>query len=446
MRKGTTTILAGIIVLLAIVLIPHESHAVGCSVFKKGTVRSKYMVANGTVVTAGIKKKGKVMKVVDANTCAFVSKKTFTKSKRKRIHKIAVGNLWSSDGSDESDEIVVTEKLGKRRVKLRIYTVSTANTLELVAKKTVRVSAGQPTLSIANKQLTVDGTAYQFVSWEGSPLLSKVDQSLQFFTIGDEGEVGDGKNNVASAMSTIAQQINGISFIGTLGDNFYPPNTIESTDDEDWTENFITPYNLDGLDVPFNVALGNHDYDDNDVNAILEYHDLSEKWNLPSEYYSFTYPESSITPLIEYWVLDTEMIADEAEGYQEQLDWFASELANSTATWKIVVGHRTLYSYGVHGEESRQQEHILPLLKAGGVDLYLMGHDHDKQLIDRPEDDVTYMVNGAASRLRDVTQGEYSLFAESTLGFTSYTVTKTQLSIDFYNTDAESEFQYIIQK
>lgn len=445
MNKKSVRI-GGLVTVIAIITMSHTLfiEAASCSVFSNGTVIKKIFSAYDTPLVAGVKKKGLVVKVVDAQTCSTIDSAKFAKQKKKR--KLATGNLWHQDGTVESGEVVVTERLSKTKLKVRIYTMDTPTTLTLLAKKTLTVEEGAVTLSIKDKRLTVNDTDYQLVMWNDTPKLAPVNQSLQFFTFGDQGEEGDDKNQVAAAMNTIAQTLNDISFVGTLGDNFYPPDTIESVDDEDWLENFRTPYSLTGLDVPFYIALGNHDYDDNTLEAIVSYQDETNKWTLPSNYYAFTYPVNSETPLLEYIVIDSEMIDNEDEGYVEQLQWLDDTLTASTAQWTVVAAHHPVYSYGQHGDTTSIKTNVLPLLVEHGVDLYVAGHDHDKQFIDWPDDNITYVVSGAGSRLRDTTQGANSLFAASTLGFTSFTVLQNKISIDFYDTEAQREFQYILSK
>lgn len=444
--KKKSTYIAGAIMLVVSIMVAGAplSEAASCSVFSSGTVIKKTFSAYDTPLIAGVKKKGLVVKVVDAQTCNTIDSVKFAKQRKKR--KLAAGNLWHQDGTIESGEVVVTERLSSTKLKVRIYTMDTPTTLTLLAKKTLAVEEGAVTLSINNKQLTVNNTDYQLVMWNDAPLLAPVNQSVQFFTFGDEGEEGDGKNSVAAAMSTVAQTVNDISFVGTLGDNFYPPDTIESVDDEDWLENFRTPYTLSGLDVPFYIALGNHDYDDNTLEAILSYEDETNKWTLPSNYYTVKYPTNSTTPLLEYIVIDSEMIDNEDEGYLEQLQWLDDTLTASAAQWTVVAAHHPVYSYGQHGDTDSIKTNVLPLLIEHDVDLYVAGHDHDKQLIDWPDDSITYVVSGAGSRLRNTTQGANSLFAASTLGFTSFTVLQNKISIDFYDTEAQREFQYILSK
>ncbi|KAI5404069.1 Purple acid phosphatase 3, variant 2, partial [Lathyrus oleraceus] len=51
-------------------------------------------------------------------------------------------------------------------------------------------------------------------------------------------------------------------------------------------------------------------------------------------------------------------------------------LRDSTAKWKIVVGHHPVRSIGYHGDTKELLTHLLPILEANNVDMYMTGHDH----------------------------------------------------------------------
>ncbi|WP_369015077.1 metallophosphoesterase, partial [Klebsiella pneumoniae] len=53
-----------------------------------------------------------------------------------------------------------------------------------------------------------------------------------------------------------------------------------------------------------------------------------------------------------------------------------SALRESSAKWKIVVGHHTIKSAGQHGNTVELVAKLLPILQANDVDLYINGHDH----------------------------------------------------------------------
>ena len=47
--------------------------------------------------------------------------------------------------------------------------------------------------------------------------------------------------------------------------------------------------------------------------------------------------------------------------------------------WKIVFGHHPCFSGGAHSVNKKLVEKMLPIMKKGGVDMYLSGHDHNMQ-------------------------------------------------------------------
>lgn len=56
-------------------------------------------------------------------------------------------------------------------------------------------------------------------------------------------------------------------------------------------------------------------------------------------------------------------------------------LRKSSAKWKIVIGHHAIRSAGHHGDTPELVRHLLPILKAHNVDMYMNGHDHCLQHI-----------------------------------------------------------------
>ena len=60
---------------------------------------------------------------------------------------------------------------------------------------------------------------------------------------------------------------------------------------------------------------------------------------------------------------------------EAQWEWITHTLANSTATWIIVVGNDPIWSAGEHGPTWTLTEKLLPLLESAGVALYISGRD-----------------------------------------------------------------------
>ena len=107
-----------------------------------------------------------------------------------------------------------------------------------------------------------------------------------------------------------------------LGDNIYETG-VESTTDPAWQTKFEQPYN--DVDLPFYVALGNHDYGGNmiiDVPGIgnefekgqveVDYTQVSTKWNMPATHYTFTWGD------VGFIMLDTNSIVWSDTTYGDQ--------------------------------------------------------------------------------------------------------------------------------
>src|SRR5215469_1276932 len=110
--------------------------------------------------------------------------------------------------------------------------------------------------------------------------------SLNFLAVGDWGRHGqDGQSEVALRMGESAEQLSA-RFVISVGDNFYD-NGVTGVDDPAWKTSFEDVYAAQSLQVPWYVALGNHDYRGNSQ-AQLDYSALSSRWRMPARWYSFT--------------------------------------------------------------------------------------------------------------------------------------------------------------
>lgn len=137
----------------------------------------------------------------------------------------------------------------------------------------------------------------------------------------------------------------------------------------DWTQHFFPYGHVLMSRFPMYTVLGNHEQD-----AQLYYDYMVNP--APEYYYTFMYGNT------QFFMIDTNK--DVHEG-SEQYDWLEWELAQSDATWKIVVHHHPPYSseendhgdtfkgastYGTHARN------LVPLYEAYGVDFCLFGHTH----------------------------------------------------------------------
>jgi hypothetical protein len=192
-----------------------------------------------------------------------------------------------------------------------------------------------------------------------------------------------------------------------LGDNVY-----ENGDSSKVPDVVFAPFAgvLDG-DTRLIPVLGNHDDDSGYGDAQVE------ALGMPGRWYSTYIDDVAIISL------DSNRVDD-----LDQLEWLTAELASSTASSTIVTLHHPPYSSGFHGSSMSVRDTFSPLFEEYGVQLVLAGHDHDYQ---RSEviNGVTYIVSGAAARLRDTGTADFTEVAFSTYSFVDLTVWPDRIEI-----------------
>jgi len=261
--------------------------------------------------------------------------------------------------------------------------------------------------------------------------------SVRFMVLGDWGAGGKLQRQVAAAMLQKAQADHP-EFILSVGDNFYPSG-VRSADDNQFKTKFEDVYVGKELEIPWYVALGNHDYRWNPEGQV-EYSMKNPRWIMPFRYFKFSKNIESIS--IDFFVLDTDSLK-QGKG-DEQLAWLTQELTQSKAQWKIVVGHHPIRSYGAHGEEKVMLQSVKPLLDKYGVQLYLCGHEHDLQCIKNPADKFTCIISGGGGGSRSTSYGDYSLFAACNGGFCYAAATKDKVYFEWLNPKSEVVFTHSV--
>jgi tartrate-resistant acid phosphatase type 5 len=232
------------------------------------------------------------------------------------------------------------------------------------------------------------------------------DSALNFVLVGDWGRQGrDNQRNVADQMGQTAAAI-GSRFTVSVGDNFYE-NGVTGLSDPYWQTSFEQIYTAPALQSVWRVILGNHDYRGN-VPAQLAYTDNSHRWYLPARYYQISeaLPGGGVA---DFFYLDTSPFIKSYIGSKTdisgqdtdaQLAWLDAALANSTANWKIVIGHHPIYTAlqdadGYIHDQPDLIARLNPLLVAHKVPIYINGHDHTLQAVRM--DGIIYVTNGAGS-------------------------------------------------
>lgn len=247
-------------------------------------------------------------------------------------------------------------------------------------------------------------------------------QNTGFLVFGDFGMGNQTQKKVAKAMEVFCQR-ELCEFALLLGDNIYPDG-VESAEDPQWKKKFEEPYRF--LDFNFYPALGNHDYRGS-IEAQIEYSNINPNWKMPARYYSFKKCH------VEFFVIDTE------DFDLEQSDWLRSKIEKSKATWKIVYGHRPIFSHGGHGNSKMLQNKLLPILK-NRADFYLAGHDHHLEYLTKgyfPE----FIVSGSAAESRPVHSGKSTLFADSIPGFVHFQMSPKNADIRFIDQNSGLIFE-----
>lgn len=291
------------------------------------------------------------------------------------------------------------------------------------------------------------------------PVIKPAEDGISFIAIGDFGRHGAfTQKEVARDMGTVAELLD-LNFTISVGDNFYPTG-VQSTQDYQWISSFESIYTHHLLHEPWYVALGNHDYEGS-IQAQIDYSKVSRRWEMPAPYFEKLI-EIDAGKFLQLLVIDTnpfiKKYKKEPEKYwgineqdeEKQLAWINSKLSNNDPkiVWKIVVGHHPLYSGGKRksDKETLDLEKLFePIFEKHHVDAYITGHEHDLQVIQRPNKQLVQFLSGAGSELRETGQTEGTLYAGSVPGFMAFTLTNNQLKVYVIQTDKES-FKVVYQK
>ena len=263
--------------------------------------------------------------------------------------------------------------------------------------------------------------------------------ALNFLAVGDWGR--DGQHHQADVAARMGETAAAMKarFIISVGDNFYDDG-VTGVDDPRWKTSFEDVYSAPSLQVPWWVALGNHDYR-GDAQAQLDYARTSARWRMPARYYSVkeaTPDGASVeiffldtSPFISgYYVDGARKVKVAGQDTAAQLAWFEDALSRSKADWKLVVGHHPVWPIhpGAEGGAPRDMRaRIDPILRRHGVPLYMNGHDHDLQHAKVGE--THYVCTGAGSLIRETCDTEGSDFCDLESGFISVSVNRAALRL-----------------
>jgi tartrate-resistant acid phosphatase type 5 len=303
-------------------------------------------------------------------------------------------------------------------------------------------------ISFTRRALLTKGLATASMALLPAASIASDEASFSFLVVGDWGHANsEGQRQVARAMG-IAGRRDRTRFVVSTGDNFYP-NGVSGVSDRLWKEGFENVYVDNSLQGPWYPVLGNHDHKGN-VAAERDYSSASSRWSMPADYYRHTEVLGGGT-LVEFFFLDTLPLvrADDGlmarlleTGAAEQLSWLNAALAESKATWKLVVGHHPVFSGGPHGNTPALVAVLKPLFDLHHVTAYINGHDHNLQhvIVDR----VSYLTCGAGSEARLLPHPEAAAFSAAVPGFMLVKMTPTAMLLTFLDAQAQALYTAIL--
>ncbi|KAM0961043.1 hypothetical protein ACFX13_020794 [Malus domestica] len=276
----------------------------------------------------------------------------------------------------------------------------------------------------------------------------KADGSLRFLVMVTWPKFNNyNQSQVADQMGIVGEKLD-IDFVISTGDNFYD-NGLTGIDDPQFEDSFSKIYTAPSLQKQWYSVLGNHDYR-GDVEAQLSpvLGELDSKWLclrsfiVDAEIVEFFFVDT--TPFVDKYFTDPEESVYDWSGILPRNDYLSnllkdvdSALKDSTAKWRIVVGHHTIRTAGYHGETKELVTQLLPILLENNVDLYINGHDHCLEHISSPDSPLQFLTSGGGSK---AWRGEVSPYSPSEMklyydgqGFMSVQITQTELDIAFYD-------------
>jgi len=258
-------------------------------------------------------------------------------------------------------------------------------------------------------------------------------EPVRVAVIGDYGTGGEGETEVVHALAE-EHRIKPFQLGLTLGDNFYYCG-VKSVNDKIWDTVWASYF--DPLKIPFYATYGNHDYGRGggpvcfgtrtNPKAEIAYTARSETWRMPAAYYRFT------AGPVEFLALDTEKWGP------SEREWVSRWLARSPKgiQWRVVYGHRPIYSSGKHRGSVALQRQLLPLLKKAKVDVYLSGHDHDMEHLEAGGIQFFVAGGGGASTYGVANRDPHSIFAMQEHGFLELEADAETLSVRLVSSKGE---------
>lgn len=291
----------------------------------------------------------------------------------------------------------------------------------------------------------------------------------------------------------------GCDFGVLLGDNIYPAGAMLGADGITDARRFV-----DMLDRPYGqfgtaasgftlyTLLGNHDWYHSREGAVaqLAYLQAHPRFTMPDFFYRAT-PEE-FAGEVELFVIDTQMLLASTTVYEDKLDaegreirheerevfadymkpvtaaernmvrWLEASLAESSARWKIVLGHHALWSGGGSKfEKARALRNLLMPALCRYADAYISGDDHVLEAYtdrcDGARAPLPLIVSGAGAKRRALNSRFMrhqlanhpelaNLWSKGSVwGFAHMTLQDNTMKVEFYTTPSDSSGRPVLE-
>ena len=265
-------------------------------------------------------------------------------------------------------------------------------------------------------------------------------KDIHFFLANDLGRNGYyDQKPIAELMGVMAEEI-GPECVLAAGD-VHHFDGVQSVHDPLWMTNYELVYSHPELMIDWLPILGNHEYRGS-TQAVMDYSDVSRRWEMPARYYTRVYEEEGTsvrivmvdtTPLMGKYREENQKYPEAClQDNEKQLAWVDSVLNVAKEDWVMVVGHHPIYAETPKDESERldMQNTLGKVLgKYPKVAMYLCGHIHNFQHIRVPGSSIDYVVNSSASLSRKVKPIEGTQFCSPESGFSVIAADKKELCL-----------------
>lgn len=265
-------------------------------------------------------------------------------------------------------------------------------------------------------------------------------KDIHFFLANDLGRNGYyDQKPIAELMGVMAEEI-GPECVLAAGD-VHHFDGVQSVHDPLWMTNYELVYSHPELMIDWLPILGNHEYRGS-TQAVMDYSDVSRRWEMPARYYTRVYEEEGTsvrivmvdtTPLMGKYREENQKYPEAClQDNEKQLAWVDSVLNVAKEDWVMVVGHHPIYAETPKDESERldMQNTLGKVLgKYPKVAMYLCGHIHNFQHIRVPGSSIDYVVNSSASLSRKVKPIEGTQFCSPETGFSVIAADKKELCL-----------------